>query len=57
MNKYDLNKQLVKGLESKNYKVIQEEKENWPAELSQNRCSVARANLLIIVVCSETELL
>ena len=46
MNKYDLNKQLVKGLESKNYKVIQEEKEDWPAELSQNRCSVARANLL-----------
>ncbi|KAF5280093.1 hypothetical protein FQR65_LT15083 [Abscondita terminalis] len=45
MNRYGLNKQLVK-LELKNYKVIQEEKEDWPAELLQNRCSVARAKLL-----------
>ena len=46
MNKYDLKKLLVKGLEDKKYKVIQEDKENWPDELRLNQCNVAKADLL-----------
>lgn len=44
-NKYNLNTLLKKALEKKNYKVIQEEFQNWPKVLKLNPCLVAIAEL------------
>jgi len=43
---YNLNKNLVKALSGKKYKVIQDTAEFWPSELKNNNCQVLKANLL-----------
>lgn len=46
INEYDLDKILIKNLNSKKYKTIQDNVENWPTELQFNKCLVAKANIL-----------
>jgi len=46
INNYKLDKQLVKSLNSKKYKTLQDNEENWPTELQLNKCQVAKANIL-----------
>lgn len=45
-NKYNLNTLLKKALEQKNYKVLQDDMQNWPENLRLNPCMVANAELL-----------
>lgn len=44
-NQYKLNDLLISKLKAKNYTVITEELEQWPAELRQNPCKVLKANV------------
>lgn len=46
INSYKLDQILVKNLNSKKYKTIQDNEENWPTELQLNKCQVAKANIL-----------
>jgi len=43
---YGLDASLAKALKSKGYTVIQEGKDAWPAEIGQNSCSIAKANVI-----------
>lgn len=44
-NQYNLNHILSVKLQDKNYQVIEESRENWPAELYNNPCQVVNAEL------------
>lgn len=46
INSYKLDQILVKSLNSKNYKTIQDNEESWPSDLQLNKCQVAKANIL-----------
>lgn len=45
-NEYNLNKILSLKLGDKNYKVVNDLPEEWPAELQQNKCSVLMSEVL-----------
>ncbi|SEF48971.1 hypothetical protein SAMN05421847_0121 [Halpernia humi] len=45
-NQYHLNSTLVSKLKEKGYQVLQEVQGNWPEELKQNPCKVAKINIL-----------
>lgn len=44
-NQYQLNSNLVKDLQTKNYEVIQTEPRDWPQNLRDNPCEILYANL------------
>lgn len=46
INRYNLNTILAKSLQSKKYKIVSEKVSEWPVELQQNPCSVAKADIL-----------
>jgi hypothetical protein len=42
---YGMDNSLAKTLKSKGYIVVQEGKDQWPSDVSQNSCNVAKANV------------
>lgn len=44
-NQYNLRENLISQISKKNYKVLPENAESWPAEAQQNPCSVLNADL------------
>lgn len=46
INNYKLDQLLVKNLNSKKYKTLQDKPEDWPTDLQLNKCHVVNANIL-----------